>query len=380
MASLPTREAPAIRVAVLKDAPRAQLTAGATEARLLSASGQEIRRLGANASVQIQASPSGLLVEGSALAEHVLRVESLSPTAALRLNGQDLAPRILVRLATDATLQVVAQLDLEEYLLGVLAGEVPYEHWHPEALRTQAIASRSYAFYQLKRSAGEPYDVESTVMSQVFKAGYHSNPILSAAVNSTRGLVLTFNGEPFSAYFHSTCGGHTEPAHSVFPEQAPIKPLAGVPCSFCQASPSFRWKVLLDKTALEQKLAALPAADRPGISLPRGARIESIEFLDAAGAPLPPFTRACHVNLRHSGGLVRLPGNQFRLLAGPRELKSLLFERVVDTGPALDISGRGFGHGVGLCQWGSQGMAQAGFNHAQILGKYYPGAALTRMY
>jgi SpoIID/LytB domain protein len=138
--------------------------------------------------------------------------------------------------------------------------------------------------------------------------------------------------------------------------------------------------MLLDKASLEQKLAAAPAADRPRLSWPLGARIQSVEFLDAAGAPLAPFTRACQVNVRRSGGLVRLPGNQFRLLAGPRELKSLLFERVVDTGPALEISGAGFGHGVGLCQWGSQGMAQAGFNCAQILGKYYPGAVLTRMY
>jgi len=381
--ALPTRDAqtrgqgaPVIRVAVLKDAPRTQVTAGAAEARLIGAGGQEIRRLGPNASIQIQASPSGLLVEGSALADQVLRVESLSPTVVLRLNGQELAPHIQVRLATETTLQVVAQLDLEEYLLGVVAGEVPVDRWHSEALKAQAIASRSYAFYQLRKSSGEPYDVESTVMSQVFKADYHGTPSLSSAVSSTRGLVLTCNGQPFSAYFHSTCGGHTEPAQDVFPEQAPIKPLSGVPCSFCQASASFRWRMLLDKTALEQKLAV----DRPGVSWPHGAKIQSVEFLDAAGAPLGTFTRACQVNLRHSGGSVRLPGNTFRLLAGPRDLKSLLFERVVDTGTALEISGGGFGHGVGLCQWGSQGMAQAGFNCAQILGKYYPGAALTRMY
>ncbi|MGD0089330.1 MAG: SpoIID/LytB domain-containing protein [Planctomycetota bacterium] len=382
VAPLPTHDAqtlaqgaPAIRVAVLKDA-RAQIAAGAAEARILGDSGREIRRLAPNAGVQVLAGPSGLLIEGSSSAEHALRIESLSPADTLRLNGQDLAPVILIRPATETALRVVAQLDLEEYLLGVLAGEVPFERWHPEALKAQAIASRSYAFYQLKRSATEAYDVESTVQSQVFKAGYRGNTILSSAVNATRGLVLTYNGALFSAYFHSSCGGHTEPARNVFPEQANIKPLSGVPCSFCQNSPAFRWKMLLDKAALEQKLSAAT----PGTSWPKGAQLQSLEFLDAAGAPLPPLTRANQVSLCYSGGLMHLPGNQFRLLAGARELKSLLIERVADTGPALEISGGGYGHGVGLCQYGSQGMAQAGFNYAQVLGKYYPGAALTRMY
>lgn len=384
---LPTQDAPrraegapTIRVAVLKDAPRVQITAGAAEARLVNQAGQEVQKLSANASVEILASPSGLLVGSAAISDRVLRIESVSAKDALRLNGQEVGPRLLVRLTGGAGLQAIALLDLEEYLCGVLAGEVPFERWHTEALKAQAVTSRSYAFHQLKRNANEPYDVESTVMSQVFKAGYRSNAILNAAASSTRGLVLTYNGVPFSAYFHSTCGGHTEPGPHVFPEQAPIKPLSGAPCAYCQQSPSFRWKLALDKAALEQKLAAASAAGVLGTPWPAGAKIQSLDFLDAAGAPLVPWTRAVQVSLRHGSGLVRMPGNQFRLVYSARELKSLLFERAVDTGAAVEISGGGFGHGVGLCQWGSQGMAQAGATYAQILGKYYPGAALTRMY
>lgn len=375
-----SQDAPFIRVAVLKAVPRVQIEAGAVEACIFGDKGQEIRRLSPRTGVQVQAGPGGLLVDGSACAARLLRVESITATAALRLNGQSLAPRLIVRQSAEAQLLVVAQMELEEYLLGVLAAETPFERWHPEALKAQGIASRSYAFYQLKKSAAEPYDVESTVMSQLFKAGYRNNGILSAAVNSTRGMVLTCNGEVFPAYFHSTCGGHTDPAAYVFPEQAAVKPLVGVPCMFCRNSPVFRWKMLLDKAALEQKLEAAAAAGAPGVSWPKGAKLLSLEFLDATGAPLASSQRASQVNLRHGGGVVRLPGNEFRLLAGPRGMKSLLIERVVDTGPALEISGGGFGHGVGLCQWGSQGMAEAGYDYAQILGKYYPGAALTRMY
>jgi stage II sporulation protein D len=86
------------------------------------------------------------------------------------------------------------------------------------------------------------------------------------------------------------------------------------------------------------------------------------------------------VKVHHSGGILSLQGNAFRLAAGPKELKSLSFETITERGDAIEITGAGFGHGVGLCQWGSQGLAQTGYGYAQILGKYFPGAELTKAY
>ncbi len=372
--------APVIRVAVQKDAQTVSISSGGAEARVFNAVNGELRRIPANASLRIFALPAGLALEGGKSAGEWVGIESLSNAHPLRLNNVPLAPRVKVcRLSKSAGLTVVASLNLEEYLPGVLAGEVPFERWHKEALKAQAITSRSYAFYQVKKNAAEPYDVESTIMSQVFRAGYRDHAILKAVVDSTRGLVLTASGLPFPAYFHSTCGGHTERCDTVFPDQKMIKPLAGVNCGYCAQSPHYRWGWILNKDVLGKKLKI-----QLGENVKIG-KIIGVDFMDAAGMTVglshaAAVIRACQVRIRHDNGSLQLQGNAFRLLAGARDLKSLLIEQVTDRGATVEIFGGGFGHGVGLCQYGAEGLAAMGQPYANILGRYYPGAALTKMY
>ena len=90
--------------------------------------------------------------------------------------------------------------------------------------------------------------------------------------------------------------------------------------------------------------------------------------------------RVQSVSIKHSNGVSQMQGNAFRLAVGPKDLKSLLFGQVIDRGDALEIAGGGFGHGVGLCQYGMEGMAAAGQPYVNILGTYFPSAALTRIY
>ncbi len=371
---------PEVRVAVLKDAPAVRITGKNATAK--GASGLE-RRLVEGAALELSAG-QGVLLDG--VPEREVTIVSASPDERLSVNGQELAPRLRVtRSASGKGLTVVACIGMEEYLAGVLAGEGPVDKGHPEALKAQAITSRSYALYQTRKNAGESYDVESTVMSQVFRGGFRSHPALSAAINGTRGLVLTAGGEVFPAYFHSTCGGHTDSSVTVFPDLPATRPLGGAHCPYCVQSPHYRWKWLLNKAALAEKLRANPPAAVAPVSLPaRVGSISSIEFLDAAGAPIAAPrgvpVRAASVRIRHSGGVLQMQGNAFRLLVSPRDLKSLLIEQAIDRGDAVEIAGGGFGHGVGLCQFGSQGMAQAGQPYATILANYYPGAALARMW
>ncbi len=363
---------PDVRVAALKDAAGLKITTGTAEARVFNAAGAEIERLPANTVLQINFSPNALVANGSPLNELNLRFES---TSTLKLNDQELASRLIVYRQARGLL-AVAQINLEEYLAGVLAGEVPFDKWHIEALKAQAIASRSFAYYQVKKNAAELYDVESTVMSQVFRAGYRNNATLLNVVNSTRGLVLTNNGAPFSAYFHSTCGDHTDPSSLIFPDRPAARPFSPVSCGYCQQSPSYRWTFSLDKRALEQKFAS---------SFTGAQHLASITFLDTNGAQIGNepggFRRVALVQIKRTDGTTfQVVANQFRLTVGAKDLKSMLFAQAADRGSTIEISGAGFGHGVGLCQWGSEGMAAAGFNHLQILGKYYSGAALTRIY
>jgi len=232
---------PHIRVAALKDAPSVRIAGGPAGARVLSENNAEIRRLPPSSALLVAATPAGLSLDGGAQTFSSLRIESLSPSADLQLNEQDMAPSIQLVRAGKNGVTAIAHIDLESYLCGVLAGEVPFNKWHSEALKAQAITSRSYAYHQIRQHAGEAYDVEATIMSQVFKPGFRTNPILSAAVGATRALVLTERGDTFSAYFHSTCGGQTESSLNVFPEHPKTGALGGTSCGYCTPSPHYRW-------------------------------------------------------------------------------------------------------------------------------------------
>jgi stage II sporulation protein D len=386
----PDTSAPEIRVAIFKDVPSLKVTAAFADARMTNGAGQELLLLPNGGGVQIDSGlnmssigPIAVTSGAQGTPDGTIRIESTSP---IKINGQDVASKVtLVRSSSGKSgVTAIARLDIEEYLYGVLAGEVPFERWHPEALKAQAIASRTYAYFQIKNNAAEPYDVESTVMSQVFRSGYKDNPILSAAITSTRGLILTQNGQPISAYFHSTCGGRTENGMSVFPDQPQARALHGIACPYCTQSPNYRWKWIIGKDGLTEKLRS--SCPKPPMGI-----VRSVEFMDAAG-PIPTLTpatattsdgtmrRATMVRINHMYGSFEMTGNAFRLAVGARDLKSLLIAQVIDKVQAIEVNGGGFGHGVGMCQFGSQGMALAGQKYPTILGMYYQGCALTRMY
>ena len=370
----PQAGAPEIRVALLKDASSVRVSAPAGGARIVL-NGQPWRRLAPGTGVTIGTSGPTLLLEGQPVQTSSVRFESSAPDEGLKLNDHESASALNIsRLPGRPGLLAVAHLNLEEYLAGVLAGEVPYNRWHPEALKTQAVVSRTFALFEVRAHAKDLYDVESTIMSQVFTPGQKSIPVLNAATSATRGQVLTSAGAIFPAYFHSTCGGETAPAAGIFPEFAHVRPLGGTVCPYCRQSPSYRWSATFSKEQIATKLRG---------SIPSLGRIDSIVFMDSRGpigAPASELRRASTVQIRHTNGVTNMQGNAFRLAVSPRDLKSLLVGQVVESGDSISIAGGGYGHGVGLCQYGSQGMATSGQPYTSILGFYYPGATLTRMY
>lgn len=367
---------PEIRVAVQKDATSIRIGAPSSGAKIV-VNGTPWKQLPANAIVNVTYANGSLALEGQPVSGNSIRFDTFSPDAFIKVADKDASTMVVVSHPPSRTgLLAVALLNMEDYLTGVLAGEVPYDRWHPEAMKAQAIVSRTFALYEIKARSGDTYDVDSTMMSQVFKgANFRSVPALTTAVNATRGMVLTSGGAMFPAYFHSTCGGHTEAAGGIFPDHAGVRPLGGVKCPYCTISPSYRWRASYTKESIAVKLRE---------KIPTLGKIESLTFSDAKGAPVgDPGSeprRAQTVTIKHSAGTSTMQGNVFRLAVGPAALKSLLFVSVSDKGDSLDISGGGYGHGVGLCQYGSQGMAQSGEPYLRILGLYFPGAALTKMY
>ena len=362
---------PEIRVAVARAAGAVQIQAGARPARLADRDGRDLGELPADQLLRVRAAEGGLVIElaGRELSDGAC-LDVRATEGLLRVNGQELAPRVTLILAGNA-MTVIARLNLEEYLAGVLAGEVPYERWAAEALKAQAVTSRSYALFQMKTHAGDIFDVEANESSQVFKPGLRNHPILTGAVSATRGQAVTCQGRLFPAYFHSTCGGATCPAERVFTDQPPVATLGGVSCPFCRISPAYQWTARLNKEALRQRLAAAPEL--------AAARLGAVQTIEAvAGEKMSG--RAETVRVTHAGGVAALPANRFRLVVGSHELKSVLWDRVTDLGDAFEIQGRGFGHGVGLCQYGSQGMGLQNYTYEQILGFYFPGGELTTLY
>ncbi|MCB0378766.1 MAG: SpoIID/LytB domain-containing protein [Bdellovibrionales bacterium] len=258
----------------------------------------------------------------------------------------------------------VLHISVETYLQGVLQSEVPAS-WPLEALKAQAVASRSYFLFK-KLSGDGHFDVRSDVMDQVFQLKKQIHPNIVNAVKLTERQILV--EEPtqhiFPAYFHSDCGGHTSSEGTVWRKPSSInKPVAD---PFCEKASQNNWTFKMRKDQLMEKLHQL-------FRLPQDVVLQSI---------LPRSEgvhRALIVDFMFSGNLVkRLNANEFRKALGFSNLKSTHF-KVESAWEHFVFSGRGFGHGVGMCQWGAKRWAVQGKTYREILKHYYPRAGLRRL-
>jgi stage II sporulation protein D len=261
---------------------------------------------------------------------------------------------------------VINQVDLEEYVKGVVPAEVN-SAWHPEMLKVQAVAARTYALYQHMLSASRDYDVAATIQDQVYRGRRGMDARVIAAVEATRGLVVTHLGAPIYAAFSSTAAGITEDAVIVWSKDLPY--LKGVECPFDLESPYYQWKVSFTVERLEQSLRK------------QGFPVGAI----ASMAPLT-YSRAGRVatlRILHSKGELILRGEELRKAVGYTVVPSTQFT-IDSMGRDVVLSGYGAGHAVGLCQWGAKELAELGYSFSSILHYYYPGtelqnASLTKM-
>ncbi|MBI4592889.1 MAG: SpoIID/LytB domain-containing protein [Candidatus Rokubacteria bacterium] len=256
-------------------------------------------------------------------------------------------------------LAVVNELPLEEYVAGVLRAEAD-ERWPHEALRAQAIVSRTYAAYHRMIGAGKPYQIIASTAHQQYVGRVPASSPVWGAVRETAEQVLRWEGELFPAFYHTESGGYTEDPRTVFAANN-MPALKPVVCPFSAGSPHFYWNLDLKLGDLSESLR------RNGVSV---GTVSAIEVTERT-----PSLRATVVTVRGVRGAARVRGNDFRRFVGYDTLKSTLFAVAIDGGVAR-FAGRGYGHGVGLCQWGAKGMAEQGHTARQILEFYYPGATL----
>ena len=257
-------------------------------------------------------------------------------------------------------LTVVNAVDLEEYLYGVMRNEVS-TWWPMEALKAQAIAARTYALNQINESKGKDYDVTADVSSQVYGGIFSEKWRTNRAVDETRDEVLTYNGAIFPAFFHATCGGSTFDAAYLWNIDLP--PLKGVKCRWCRKSPHFYWEKWLSVKETEEKLAAA------GYSVG--------DIIGFETEKRDPFSaRILELKVKGNKGEAAILAKDFRRIIGADIVRSTNF-KVTLIGEYVAFEGLGWGHGVGLCQWGAYYMSRAGKKAAEILEFYYPGSKIT---
>jgi len=297
-------------------------------------------------------------------------------------------------LVSGGRLQAINHVLLESYLPSVVGSEMPAS-WPQEALRAQAVAARTYALRQRKPSA--PFDVSATVMSQVYKGLEAETASTRAAVASTRGQVLMYGSSLANTVFHSSSGGRTENSGDLWTQQLPY--LVSVP-DFDQGSPVHSWEQRLEPSQLREAFAEIGGVTRIDVLSTTGSgRVRQARVLGPAGTrvvtgpelrsrlrlrstqvrfevvapevamvppPAPPLPADDQVPADSATGA---PGQ-----ASPASVPTPALLQVPQ--PALLAIGRGFGHGVGMSQWGALAMAQQGDSYERILQHYYRGTAL----
>lgn len=281
---------------------------------------------------------------------------------------------------------VVNELELETYLLGVVPVEIGRrEEDEHEAVKAQAVAARTYAVRNLGRRDSVGFDLFGTVEDQVYGGRDVERPDATRAVRSTEGRVLVYGGEPIRAYYHSTGGGWTARVSDVWNlPDAPYlrrvsdrRPEGG---DYCDASPRYRWEERWSPSELD---ASVHEGLIGYFALDEGASFGSVRSVEVLERGVKD--RIQRLAVRTDRGRYVLTRNDIRFfLRTPdgRSLRSTRFE-VVDgpeDGGGLALRGRGFGHGIGMCQWGAIGRARAGQAHGEILAHYYPGTELIRAY
>jgi stage II sporulation protein D len=341
-----------IRVAIVESARIVELRGFDIEVTALGCSACPRR---AWRTAAVRAIASGAAVEIDGRAAPAFRLISSAP---IRLAGREYPATIEV-IRNGEGLAIVNELGLDEYLVGVLRAETS-ERWPTETLRAQAIVARTYAAYHRVLNGAKPFHLVASTAHQMYTGHVPTSSPIWVAVRDTAGQVLYWEGDLFPAFYHSASGGYTEDPRTVFAARN-MPALKAIRDEFSAAAPHFYWTVGLRLRELADVLR------RNGHDV--GA-VTAIEVTERT-----PSLRVATMAIHGARGAVRLRGNDFRRMVGYETIKSTLFAVAVD-GTIAHFSGRGYGHGVGMSQWGAKGMAEQGYRADKILEYYYPGTTL----
>jgi stage II sporulation protein D len=343
-----------IRVAVLEGTRSLTLSSNSVMTVKDTRSGKLVSRSRGGQSITVKLSSDRMDVAGRTFATGDLTATSSSNQ--ISVNGKAY-PGSLRVLRQGSGLLAVNLVDLDAYLKAVVPSEM-LPSWPEEALKAQAVVSRSFVLYHALENRDKDFDITSN--KQVYNPD-KQDPRTDKAVDATKNVVLFYRGKLLLPFFCTCCGGFTEYAANVWEtdEEFP-RP---VECPYCRDAPDYHWRARMTLAELREKLRSA------GVS---SARSIAIHRRSTAGG------RITALRIQSDDGETIIKINRFRLLLGPNLIRSGLFEIEVKNG-YVTFEGRGWGHGVGMCQRGAKVLAERGKSFKSILRTYFPGVQLRKM-
>ncbi len=248
---------------------------------------------------------------------------------------------------------VVNILPIEKYLLGVVREEISYS-WPDAAIQAQAIAARSYGYRKYLKNYNKLYHLKGNTSDQAFGGILNVHDNIVRGVRDTKGRILVYDNYPILTFFHASCGGMTEKASNVWPTSEDLPYFQNIRCNYCTTHPRYSWEYHVGVDKINQKLSA---------KLGKQVTSFHVKKFSSSG-------RVSQVTVSTRKGKEIISGNDFRLAVGTTDLLSTKF-KIKRNGDRYYIDGKGFGHGVGLCQWGAKTMAEKGYSAKRILNFYY---------
>lgn len=281
-------------------------------------------------------------------------------------------------ISINSEIKILNQISLEDYVKGVMTKEMPVGNGNEnfEALKAFAICVRTYAINKLNERNFE-FDILPDTRDQVYGGVEGEHPLSNKAVDETREQILTWNDQPATMFYHSTCGGYTENTINVFSKKE-ISYLSGIKDGDppnCQISPRFDWSESYSYTEFLNRLKLAGYINSNAYILKNAIIVSKF-----SSGRVNELT----ITLKRESSTeetISLFGNSIRSVVKNSEgtgiLRSTMFDIHLD-GSSVRLDGHGAGHGVGLCQWGAIGLSRSGKNFKEIIQHYFPGVNISK--
>lgn len=371
----PTREIPTVKIAILS---------GAKEIRI-SSPDPYLLRSGSKGKYESSLKEWILLDDKLVDREENKLIRDISfplvviPKETFFINGREYRGTLSIHKTSNGYL-AVNEVNLEDYLKGVVACEIGgLSKNRIEAIKAQAVAARTYAISNLGKHKSRGYDLESSSQDQVYRGVEAERELTNKACEETSGMVLMYKGKIINAMYHSTCGGKTEDIHFRFTNKK-VPYLTSVRDNkrklfrsskpFCFKSPWYVWRRLWILKTFNEMLTN-------GISYFFNIHPDSVGAIRTIKINKRSRTgRILDLTIKTESGAYEISGSDMRRLFS---LPSTNFE-IIKRSNYAKIRGKGYGHGIGMCQWGAIGMAKSGYKYQNILRHYYKGTRVKKIY